>query len=346
MPYDLRQDFLLGPLPTEDGGKRLGPVILRSKIGQGGMGIVYAGDHLERGHTVAVKCLFTSWADQDPSYVKRFQREVRIAEALSHPHMVEVHEAGESHGIHYLVMELLKGLTLGKTVRRGGPLSAIHAVPIIRDVAAALAAAHASEIVHRDVKPDNVFITESGTAKLMDLGLAKASRAIDSFATGSGVVLGSLPFMPPEQHRSLAEVGPAGDVFSLGTTLWYALTGAHPPRDQRLPDLPAGVADRNLTTIISRATEPEAARRHDHAGDLAAALDIWLSEAPRIDAGPGLAARVAAQANAAMQAAADDSDDFLESFPSGSPSGEPRLPSRPPPLPPGAIPPPSSAGSS
>lgn len=343
MPYDLRQDFLLGPLPSEDGGKRLGPVILHSKIGQGGMGVVYSGYHQELERDVAVKCLFTSWADQDPSYVRRFQREAEIAETLDHDNVVDVLETGCERGIHYLVMELLTGLTLGKTVRRGGALAPEHAARIIHDVADALAQAHVKEIVHRDVKPDNIFITDDGRSKLMDLGLAKATRTLDSFATASGVVLGSLPFMPPEQHRSLTEVGPPGDVFSLGATLWYALSGDHPPRDQRIPDIRGHRPEvpATLATIILRATEPEPSARYSYAGDLTEALDEFLDVGNRSSVGRDLGERITKQTEQVRAATADETDDFVEEFGSVPSEDEPTAndapPTGPPPLPPEAL---------
>ena len=335
MPYDLRSDFLLGPLPSEGDGKRLGPVILRRKIGQGGMGVVYEGHHEELGRDVAVKCLFTSWAEQDPTYVRRFQREAKIAETLDHENLVRVFGRGCVHGIHYLVMELLTGLTLGKTVRRGGPLAPAHAARIAHDAGDALALAHANQIIHRDVKPDNIFITDDGAAKLMDLGLAKATRAHDSFATASGVILGSLPFMSPEQHRGLSEVGPAGDVYSLGATLWYALTGEHPPRQQPMPDVRTARADvpPELAAIILRATSTEPSARYGHSGDLTEALDDFLSVGDRSSLGRDIGDRISAQAEQARAMVADETDDFLEDFPSASPSPAARTAAEPPPLP-------------
>ncbi|MAB89370.1 MAG: hypothetical protein CMJ90_07930 [Planctomycetes bacterium] len=339
MPYDVRHDFLLRPLPVEGDGKRLGPVLIQDKIGQGGMGIVYRGRHVELDRDVAIKCLFTSWAQQDPSYVHRFQREAKIAAELDHPNLVEVIASGFEHEIHYLIMELLTGITLGRTVRRGGPLDAVDAATIIHDAANAIAIAHTKEIVHRDVKPDNLLITEDGDVKLMDLGLAKAARGMDSFATASGLVLGSMPYMPPEQFRGLSRVGPPGDVYALGATLWFSLTGHHPPsaapsdvRSERVPDVRSELPDtpEALALIIHRTTEPDAVRRFPHAGELAEALGGFLSGDQRTRTTRSIGERVAAQARAAEAAAAAMEEVWVEDI------------DEPPPLPPGAAPDPGS----
>lgn len=337
MPYDLRQDFLLGPLPSEGDGKRLGPVLIQDKIGQGGMGVVYRGLHTDLGRDVAVKCLFTSWAQQDPSYVRRFQREAQIATELSHPNLVEVIASGCEHDIHYLVMELLTGMTLGRTVRRGGPLEPIQAATIVHDAADALALAHVKEIVHRDVKPDNLLVTENGHVKLMDLGLAKAARGMDSFATASGLVLGSMPYMPPEQFRGLSQVGPAGDVYALGATLWFSLTGDHPPsaapsdaRSDRVPDVRGRRADTpcELAEIAHKATDPDPTRRFEYAGDLATALEEFLSKGRAATTKRAISERVTEQRRAAEASAADIEDEWVEDFGTGKHDV-----SEPPPLP-------------
>ncbi|MAG58666.1 MAG: hypothetical protein CMJ83_20445 [Planctomycetes bacterium] len=356
MPYDLRRDHLIAALPSEPGGKRLGPCVIVDRIGQGGMGVVYRGRHSELDREVAIKCLFSSWAQQDDTYVQRFRREARIAGELKHPHLVEVLASGCEHDIHYLVMEFVDGVPLGRVVRRGGALTPGEAAMVARDAADAVALAHSRDVVHRDLKPDNLLIDLHGRVKVADLGLAKATRGgLDSFATASGVVLGSFPYMPPEQFESLSKVGPTGDVYSLGATLDYMLSGEvavsgappgevmvrarhgdFPDLDTRRPGLPP-----HLVSIVRRATSRDPEDRYAYAGDLATALDLFIDDAPAGSAGETAAVlgrRVTAVR--ARTAPADEADDFVEAFPTSSQDQAGPVGSTPPPLPASARTPP------
>ena len=147
------------------------------RIGKGGMGVVYEADHLGIGKRVAVKLLLDKYSD-DPEVVARFEREARMASAIGDEHIVEVFDAGVTEdGRSYLVMELLIGLSLADVAEATGPMPAARAVPIVRQVLRGLAAAHAKGIVHRDVKPENVFLVQKpdrhDVVKIMDFGISK-----------------------------------------------------------------------------------------------------------------------------------------------------------------------------
>ena len=203
---------------------RIGHYAIDRKLGEGGMGVVYAArdERLER--TVALKTI-SSVADGDTSR-KRFWREARAAASVNHPNICQIHEIGEDAGTLFIVMELLEGESLADRLRRG-PLPISEAVPIGLGMLAALSALHGRGLVHRDLKPSNVFLTPHGI-KLLDFGLARPELA-GSFATGatltnSGIVIGTPHYMAPEQ--AMAETVDARcDLFATGAILFEMLTG-------------------------------------------------------------------------------------------------------------------------
>jgi serine/threonine protein kinase len=200
------------------------------------MGEVYRARDLRLGREVALKVVAGGVAD--PTRVARFTQEARAAAALNHPHILAVHDVGTAavDGVEtpYVVTELLQGETLRERLRRG-PLPARLATELAIQIARGLAAAHDQAIVHRDVKPENVFVTTDGTAKLLDFGLAKLRQAPPlttegsttegrAVGTGPGVVLGTVGYMAPEQVRGQA-VDHRADVFALGCVLYELVTG-------------------------------------------------------------------------------------------------------------------------
>jgi formylglycine-generating enzyme required for sulfatase activity len=230
MTDDLCSDPLLRAAPTIEGFKVLDPVVLFQKLGQGGMGAVYRGRHCKLDLDVAVKCLRPSLADEAPEFALRFEREARLAASLGHQNVVRVLDVHRRHGIAYLVMEYVRGENARERVRRKGPLAPKEALAILFGAALGLAEAHRHGIVHRDIKPDNVLIGIDGRVKLADLGLAKAAAAAGqsvapSLSLASGV-MGTPQYMAPEQWDS-PDVGPEADVWALGATLWFLLTGTH-----------------------------------------------------------------------------------------------------------------------
>ncbi|HUR27455.1 MAG TPA: serine/threonine-protein kinase, partial [Planctomycetota bacterium] len=223
----LHDDPLLADIPDVDGFKILEPCVLYSKLGEGGMGAVYRGRHLNLNIDVAVKCLRRSLADQGTTFVQRFQREARLAAGIHHQNLVQVYDVSQKKGIHYLVMEFVSGETARDRVRRKGKLGIDEALRIAVGAAAGLGVAHARRIVHRDVKPDNVLIGRDGSVKVSDLGLAKAMESDIDVSLTQGV-MGTPQYMAPEQWEDSARVTPAADVWALGATIYFLLAGKDP----------------------------------------------------------------------------------------------------------------------
>ncbi len=223
-------------------GTRLGDFEILSLLGAGGMGEVYRASDLKLGREVALKVLPLEMAT-DPARLKRFQREARAVAALNHPHIVTIHSVEEAEGRHFLTMELVEGVALSQLIPREGlPLDKFFELAI--PLADALAAAHEKGIVHRDLKPANVMVENRGSVKILDFGLAKmggiaegidnaGSRQRPAFEmrsetqTQAGTVMGTLPYMSPEQVQGRL-VGPRSDLFSLGAVL-YEMTVGQPP---------------------------------------------------------------------------------------------------------------------
>jgi Tol biopolymer transport system component/predicted Ser/Thr protein kinase len=203
------------------------------KLGGGGMGVVYKAEDTELGRKVAIKFLSASVADAAGR--RRFQREAQMASSLNHPHILTVYDAGEFEGRQYLVTEFLDGGTLTDWARRQ-KRQWREIVDLLAGVADGLAAAHAANILHRDIKPGNVLVTKSGYAKLADFGLAKlvegvtpdeAALTLTEEATRPGVIMGTIAYMSPEQ-ASGRPVDARGDIFSFGVLL-YELVAGHRP---------------------------------------------------------------------------------------------------------------------
>jgi serine/threonine protein kinase len=201
-------------------------------VGRGGMGTVYRARRLSDGAIVAIKTLLPSFAREQDA-VDRFLRESQVLQKLHHPHIVAAFDAGYQNGIYYLVMEFVEGDTLAQVVKARGKLPWKEAIKIVKAVAFALEHAARYGIVHRDIKPDNLILTPSGGVKITDLGLAKmVTGERDTTLTQSGFVLGTPAFMSPEQVQGLREIDIRSDIYSLGITLFAALTGLPPFRDE------------------------------------------------------------------------------------------------------------------
>jgi eukaryotic-like serine/threonine-protein kinase len=193
--------------------------------GRGGMGIVYRASDLVLRRTVAVKVLSAALVEDDSTHVARFEREARAAAALAHPGVVAVYDTGADEATRFIVMEWVSGRSLATILRDSGPFEPASAIEIAAAVADALAAAHAAGIVHRDVKPANVMVTEDGAVKVLDFGIA---RALDATGlTHASSVLGSVPYMAPEQARG-EPADERSDIYSLGCLLYALLTGLPP----------------------------------------------------------------------------------------------------------------------
>lgn len=200
------------------------------RVGKGGMGVVYEADHLALGKRVAVKLLLEKYTD-DEEVVARFQREARTASAIGDEHIVEVTDAGTTEdGRPWLVMELLLGQSLAAVAEATGPMPAARAIPIVRQVLRGLGAAHAKGIVHRDMKPENVFLVQKPErpdfVKIMDFGISKFMALTESKVrlTATGAVIGTPVYMAPEQFLG-QPIDHRVDLYAAGVLLYLLLTG-------------------------------------------------------------------------------------------------------------------------
>jgi serine/threonine-protein kinase len=213
--------------------RRLGQYHLRRRIGSGGMGEVYLAEHLLLKRPCAVKLIRPGDAT-DPHVLERFEREVRLTAALSHPNIVEIYDYGRAEdGTYYYVMEYLNGLSLAELVERHGPLPPGRVVYLLRRVCGALVEAHAAGLIHRDIKPSNIFAARRGglgdVAKLLDFGLVRAAaRSYTAQLSREGQVLGTPLYMSPEQASGGRELDGRSDIYSLGAVAYFLLTGRPP----------------------------------------------------------------------------------------------------------------------
>src|ERR1700761_6461642 len=204
-------------------GGTFGKYQIRQLLGKGGMGEVYEAYDTDKGRTVALKLLTDQYA-QDETFRTRFLRESRAAAVLQEPHVIPIHDWGEIDNILYIDMRLIKGQTLHDLLKTRA-LEPQRAVDIIRQIAAALDAAHAQGLIHRDVKPQNIIVTPDDFAYLVDFGIAEAKG--DTHLTKAGYQVGSWDYMAPERFGD-QEATPAVDIYSLACVLYEALTGGKP----------------------------------------------------------------------------------------------------------------------
>lgn len=228
----------------------LGNYVLLEKIGAGGMGQVFKARHTRMDRLVAVKLLPAAMT-KDKAAIARFSREVQAAAKLRHTNIVAADDADQANGVHFLVMELVDGSDLSALVKANGPLSVEKAVNYILQAARGLEAAHAEGVVHRDIKPANLLLDKKGTVKILDMGLARigGDAAGQAELTATGAIMGTVDFMAPEQALNTKGADARADIYALGCSLFYLLTGkatydgdtlmakllAH--RDQPIPDL-------------------------------------------------------------------------------------------------------------
>ena len=252
-------DPLVGQLL--DGRYHVGP-----RLARGGMATVYEAHDNRLDRTIALKVMHPSLAD-DEEFVSRFIREAHSAARLSHPNVVAVYDQGADQGHVFLAMELVRGRTLRDLIRESGHLSPRQALEVLEPMLAALGAAHQAGLIHRDVKPENVLLSDDDRVKVADFGLARAVTGATSHTTASGVLMGTVAYLSPEQvTRGVAD--PRSDVYAAGILLYEMLTGSKPydgetaiqvayrhvhddvpPPSALVPGLPA-----ELDQLVARAT--------------------------------------------------------------------------------------------
>jgi serine/threonine protein kinase/Flp pilus assembly protein TadD len=284
---------------------RLGRYEVLEALGAGGMGEVYRARDTQLERDVAVKIL-PEGLTNDAASLARFQREARAVAALSHPHIVAVHDVGLDQGRPYVIMELLEGETLGRRLKRA-TLDWRGALDIATAVAQGLAAAHAKGLIHRDIKPDNIYLTTDGGVKILDFGLVRHDKAVPAppttltaqaalsatltFETQLGAVLGTVSYMSPEQVRG-RPADARSDVYALGCVLFEMVTGRRPFVGETSADVMAAVLHdpppllsesgrerpAALDRLIARCLEKDPARRFPTAADLVAALKAVASD--------------------------------------------------------------------
>jgi eukaryotic-like serine/threonine-protein kinase len=221
-------------------GKRLGPYEILSAIGAGGMGEVYRARDTRLERIVAVKILPDHLSDR-AELRERFEREAKTIASLNHPHISVLHDIGQHDGIDYLVMEYLEGETLAERLKKA-PLPLDQVLQFAIEISDALDKAHLKGITHRDLKPDNIMLTKSGT-KLLDFGLAKLKQeatpaaslsqrpTAESAMTAEGTILGTLQYMAPEQVEGKTnEIDARTDIFAFGVVVYEMATGKKDPR--------------------------------------------------------------------------------------------------------------------
>ena len=279
-------------------GRRIGVYHVQTLLGKGGMGEVYRARDTRLGRDVAVKVLPRAFT-ADPDRLARFEREARVLASLNHPHIGTIHGLEESEGVRALVLELVEGETLADRLHRGA-IAIPDALAMARQIADALEAAHDKGIVHRDLKPSNIKITPDGVVKVLDFGLAKGGTEVSGYDltqsptisignTHDGVILGTAPYMSPEQARGQA-VDKRTDIWAFGCVLYELLTGRTAFAGatvsdtiatilQRDPDwaaLPASTP-RSIDRLLRRCLEKDSKRRLRDIGEARIEIDETIS---------------------------------------------------------------------
>ena len=272
----------------------LNQYILLDKLGEGGMGEVFKAKHTRLDRDVALKIIRRERL-ANPDTVRRFRREIRAAAALAHENVVLAYDADQSGDVHFFAMEYVDGTTLDRYVREKGPLPIVEACDYIRQVAFGLQHAHERGLIHRDIKPSNLLLSTTGVVKVSDLGLVLVDDPDAESAsriTKDGLTVGTPDYVAPEQARNPRGADIRADIYSLGGTFYFLLTGAVPypggtPTEKMLKharepfptatraDLPSAVA-----AVLQKMTAKKPDDRYPTPGDVAAALNSFIPLKP------------------------------------------------------------------
>ncbi len=273
----------------------LGPYLVIDAIGQGGMGQVFKAEHRLMGRVVAVKVLPRHRST--PDAVASFTREIRAQAQLDHPNLVRAFDAGHDGNVYFLVTEYVPGADLRKLVRARGKLTMQDAATIVSQAACGLGHAHARGMVHRDVKPGNLLVTPEGLTKVSDLGLAAYLGIEDPDDPRAGRIVGTADYLSPEHITSPKNISAASDIYSLGCTLYYAVTGKVPfpggtHRDKakrHCEDIPLNPRRFNLeltdpfVDAIAAMMEKDPAKRLRSCDEVVRRLAPWACESVKYD---------------------------------------------------------------
>src|SRR5579875_2329846 len=275
-------------------GLLLGHYQVLAPIGRGGMSTVYLARDERSGELVALKMLTPSRWRKEERLLARFQREMELSRRVAHPHLAWTYESGFCLGVYYIAMEYIPGKNLSKIVAESGPLKVPRAARLMAEVASGLEHAHNQGLIHRDLKPSNIMITPNDHAKVLDLGLAlmEGEEAEQNVIGGQGYIVGTMDYIAPEQTTDATGVDARADLYSLGCTLYFALSGQPPfpggsardkirrhrqeePRPLRelAPEVPLGFA-----RLIERMMAKEPAQRPPSAAAVEEELRAWAAE--------------------------------------------------------------------
>lgn len=282
-------------------GLTFGNYIVLDKLGAGAMGMVLKARHRRMKRVVALKVLPLE-SVKNPNLVKRFHREVEAAAKLTHPNIVTAYDADEFFGMNFLVMEYVDGADLARHIKKEGPMSVDRVLDCILQAARGLEYAHLQGIVHRDIKPANLLLDKQGVVKILDMGLARIQEAAkplcdvekEAALTGMGTIMGTVDFMSPEQALDSRNADHLSDIYSLGGTLYFLLTGkpmfggetmmarilAH--RDTPIPSLRGARQDipREVEIIFQRMVAKKKEARYQSATELIRDLSNWKGVTP------------------------------------------------------------------
>jgi serine/threonine protein kinase len=275
-------------------GLLLGSYQVLAPIARGGMSTIYLARDSRSGELVALKMLPPSRWRKEDRLLARFQREMELSRRVAHPHLAWMYECGFCLGIYYIAMEYIPGKNLAKVVLQSGALKVPRAARLLAEVASGLEHAHNQGLIHRDLKPSNIMITPNDHARVLDLGLAliEGEEADQSVIGGQGLILGTMDYIAPEQTTDAANVDARADIYSLGCTLYFALTGRPPfpggssrdkvrrhrheqptPLRELAPEVPVG-----FTSLIELMMNKDPARRPPSAIAVEEELRAWATE--------------------------------------------------------------------
>jgi serine/threonine protein kinase len=278
-------------------GLKLGPFQVLAPIGKGGMGTVYLARDSRSGQLLALKVLPPKRAREEERVLARFRREMEMCQRVAHPNLAWTYEVGVCQGVYYIAMEYIPGKSLFRLVSEQGPLPVARAARLFAEVASALDHAHTQGLVHRDMKPSNILVTPNDHAKVLDLGLALVQGEAPTdrrVVGGQGYVVGTMDYIAPEQADDAFKADPRADIYGLGCTLYFALTGRppftgstaqekiqchrtqEPPAVEQVnPGVPPAFA-----ALVRRMMAKRPEQRFASAAEIREALQQWVSGEP------------------------------------------------------------------